>query len=115
MYVAHEFGITRIFAFKSTSVTCWGVNIPIPEMDILLESLRIIMWQCPGSTKKEPIETTLYALAIEPIETLVVQSFSHVELNNGNKTVFGPLMFLGDNMISFTSKDAILLVEITKG
>ncbi|XP_051207166.1 uncharacterized protein [Lolium perenne] len=71
MYVAHEFGITRIFAFKSTSVTCWGVNIPIPEMDILLESLRIIMWQCPGSTKKEPIETTLYALAIEPIETLV--------------------------------------------
>jgi hypothetical protein len=47
--------------------------------------------------------------------SMQVQSFSHVELNNGNKTVFGPLMFLGDNMISFTSKDAILLVETTKG
>lgn len=29
-----------MLAFKSTCVTCWHVNIPIPEMDILLESLQ---------------------------------------------------------------------------
>jgi hypothetical protein len=37
MYHLATYSITGILAFKSTSVTCWYVNIPIPEKDILLE------------------------------------------------------------------------------
>jgi hypothetical protein len=47
--------------------------------------------------------------------SMQVKAFSHVEPNNGNKKVFGQFMFLGNIMIAFTSKDAILLVETTKG
>lgn len=64
-----------MLGFKGTSLTRWHVDIPIPEIDDLRESLGdkryIIDWENFNSAKGEAAETSLYALCKEEGDAIV--------------------------------------------
>lgn len=64
-----------MLGFKGTSLTRWHVNIPIPEVEMLHDSLGnkryIIDWEDFVGAKNEATETTLYDLCKQDTAAIV--------------------------------------------